>query len=52
MHPYVLSLKKLYEQNADSAQAIPMKKYMRNQFEYLGIKTPLNKTLQKKFIHA
>jgi 3-methyladenine DNA glycosylase AlkD len=50
MQSYVLSLKKLYEQNADPAQAAPMKKYMRDQFEYLGIKTPLNKTLQKEFI--
>ena len=40
MHPYVLSLKKLYEQNANPAQAGAMKKYMRDQFEYLGIKSP------------
>ena len=40
MHPYVASLKTLFEQNANPAQAGPMKKYMRDQFEYLGIKTP------------
>jgi 3-methyladenine DNA glycosylase AlkD len=50
MHPYVLSLKKLYEQNANPAQAGPMKKYMRDQFEYLGIKSPQLAALLKDFI--
>jgi len=49
MHPYVDSLKTLFEQNADPIQASPMKKYMRDQFEYLGIKTPQNVALQKEF---
>jgi 3-methyladenine DNA glycosylase AlkD len=49
MHPYVVSLKTLFEQNADPAQAGPMKKYMRDQFEYLGIKTPQSVALQKEF---
>jgi 3-methyladenine DNA glycosylase AlkD len=39
----------LFEQNANPAQAGPMKKYMRDQFEYLGIKTPQNAALQKDF---
>ncbi len=50
MHPYVLSLKTLFEQNADPAQAGPMKKYMRDQFDYLGIKTPIRVALQNEFI--
>lgn len=50
MHPYVLSLKKLYEQNANPAQAVAMKKYMRDQFEYLGIKSPQGAALSKEFI--
>ncbi|MHB8778699.1 MAG: DNA alkylation repair protein [Anaerolineales bacterium] len=50
MQPYVLSLKSLFEGNADPAQAGPMKKYMRDQFEYLGIKTPIRVALQKEFI--
>lgn len=50
MQPYVLSLKKLFEDNADPAQAGPMKKYMRDQFEYLGIKTPIRVALQKEFV--
>jgi 3-methyladenine DNA glycosylase AlkD len=49
MHPYVASLKTLFEQNADPVQAAPTKKYMRDQFEYLGIKTPKNVALQKEF---
>lgn len=50
MHPYVLVLKKLFEQHANPAQAIPMKKYMRAQFEYLGIKSPVQAELHRKFI--
>ena len=49
MHPYAASLKTLFEKNANPAQAGPLKKYMRDQFEYLGIKTPQNVALQKAF---
>ena len=49
MDPYVVSIKTLFEQNANPMQATPMKKYMREQFEYLGIKTPQNTALQKEF---
>jgi 3-methyladenine DNA glycosylase AlkD len=50
MLTYALSLKTLFEQNANPAQAGPMKKYMRNQFEYLGIKSPQLTALLKDFI--
>ena len=50
MHPYVVSLKTLFEQNANPNQAAPMKKYMRDQFDYLGIKSPQFKELMKEFI--
>lgn len=50
MNPYVLSIQSSFVQHADPAQAGPMKKYMRDQFEYLGIKTPVRAALQKKFI--
>jgi len=50
MHPYVIPLKALFEQNADPTQAGPMKKYMRDQFEYLGIKSPQFKVLLKQFL--
>ena len=52
MHPYVASLKTWLEQHADPAQAGPMKKYMRDQFEYLGIKSPQLKALMKDFVAA
>ena len=52
MHPYVASLRTLFEQNANPVQAAPMKKYMRDQFEYLGIKSPQFKALMKDFIAA
>jgi 3-methyladenine DNA glycosylase AlkD len=50
MHPYVISLKELFKKNANPAQAGPMKKYMRDQFEYLGIKSPQLRTLMKQFL--
>jgi 3-methyladenine DNA glycosylase AlkD len=40
----------LFEENTNPAQAGPMKKYMRDQFEYLGIKSPQFKALMKEFI--
>ena len=49
MHLYVANLKTLFEQHADPSQAAPMKKYLRGQFEYLGIKTPQSVALQKVF---
>ena len=49
MHAYVVALKELFEQNANPSQAAPMRKYMRDQFEYLGIKTPQSAALQKQF---
>jgi len=50
MHAYTIALKDLFEKNADPSQATPMKKHMRGQFEYLGIKTPQNKSIMKEFI--
>jgi 3-methyladenine DNA glycosylase AlkD len=50
MHTYLLPLISLFESNANPAQAAPMKKYMRDQFEYLGIKSPQFKLLMKQHI--
>ena len=50
MSNYVESIKAVYQAHADPVAAGPMKAYMRNQFEYLGIKSPLQKELQKKFL--
>ncbi|MCC7205190.1 MAG: DNA alkylation repair protein, partial [Phycisphaeraceae bacterium] len=49
MYPYVAAMKALFEKHAAPAQAPAMKKYMRDQFEYLGIKTPPRVALQKEF---
>ncbi len=40
MHPYVQSIRRMFEKHADPKAAAPMKRYMRGQFEYLGIKGP------------
>lgn len=50
MSDYVDALQKIYQSHADPIAAEPMKAYMRNQFEYLGIKMPLQRELQRKFI--
>ena len=50
MHTYLLPLISLFQQNADPAQAAPMKRYMRDQFEYLGIKSPKFSELMKRHI--
>ena len=48
MHTYLLPLISLFEKNANPTLAAPMKKYMRDQFEYLGIKSPQFKALMKE----
>jgi 3-methyladenine DNA glycosylase AlkD len=50
MSDYVNNLQEIYQAHADPVNAAPMKAYMRNQFEYLGIKTPLRRELQRAFI--
>ena len=40
MHPYGRDLKALFTRNANPKLAPAMKRYMRDQFEYLGIKSP------------
>jgi 3-methyladenine DNA glycosylase AlkD len=50
MNTYVNALKTLYQSHADPVAAAPMKAYMRNQFDYLGIKTPEQRQLFKGFI--
>jgi 3-methyladenine DNA glycosylase AlkD len=47
---YLTPLKELFEIHADRENAEHMKRYMRNQFEFFGIKTPERKALQKEFL--
>ncbi|WP_411255094.1 DNA alkylation repair protein [Neobacillus niacini] len=39
----------LFEENSNDENAGPMKKYMKDQFPFLGIKSPLRKELERKF---
>jgi len=41
-----------FERNADAEKACDMSAYMRNQFKYLGISTPLRRSMSKKFLIA
>ena len=47
MHPYVRAIQQTFTQHADPKAAAPMKRYMRDQFEYLGIKSPAVADLMK-----
>lgn len=52
MHPYSERIQVLFTEHADPAAALSMKRYMRNQFEYLGIKAPELVALRKEFIQV
>jgi len=52
MNPYAKKLKAHLAAHADPIKAAPMKAYMRDQFEYLGIKSPELAELMKEFITA
>jgi 3-methyladenine DNA glycosylase AlkD len=47
---YVKQLENLFEANKDEKNAVPMKRYMRDQFEYYGIKSPLRRELLRQFL--
>jgi 3-methyladenine DNA glycosylase AlkD len=49
MHPYARNIETLLSQHADAKAAPAMKRYMRDQFEYLGIKSPQMSELLKGF---
>jgi len=50
MNDYLQPLVNLYTRAADPEMADPMKKYMRNQFDFLGIKSPERRQLFREFI--
>ncbi len=52
MNEYLIPLIDLFVEHADEETAAPMAKYMREQFAFLGIKTPQRKALLKKYIKA
>lgn len=47
---YIELLSTLFEANANATEAVAMEKYMRNQFPFFGIKSPLRKQLIRQFI--
>lgn len=47
---YIELLTTLFEANANATEAVGMEKYMRNQFPFFGIKSPLRKQLIRQFI--
>lgn len=50
MSTYIDPLKSLFLAHADPEAAEPMAAYMRDQFPYLGIKSPLRQQLEREFI--
>ncbi len=48
---YLKPLIKSYKQNINIGKAAGMKKYMRNQFDFIGISSPIRKELFKSFIN-
>ena len=50
MEKYVNDLKVLFQQHTIIENIEPMRDYMRGQFDYFGIKTPLRKELTKQFV--
>jgi 3-methyladenine DNA glycosylase AlkD len=50
MHPYLQPLSEVFGLNANEEIAYFMKKYMKGQFEYFGIKAPERRELKKKFL--
>ncbi|MCD4698437.1 MAG: DNA alkylation repair protein [Bacteroidales bacterium] len=49
MHTYLKPLDKLFRQHADGQRAASMKKYMKGQFEYFGIQSPVRRSIVKVF---
>ncbi len=50
MVDYFNPLTKLYEENRDQEKAIAMKKYLKDQFDFFGIKAPDRDELSKQFV--
>ena len=50
MHPYLNPLSDLFQKNANQEIAYYMKKYMKGQYEYFGIKSPQRRVLKKEFL--
>lgn len=49
MHSYLVPIIKSFEQHADATNAIGMKAYMLNQFDFYGLKAPVWRKLSKDY---
>ncbi len=50
MNDYIVRLTAVFEKNANPNDAAPMKAYMKDRFEFYGLKSPLRRMLTKQFI--
>ncbi len=50
MHPYTQPLIEAFEAEANPANAGPMKRYMKDRFEFYGIKTPQRREIFRAFL--
>ncbi len=50
MHPYLIPLAGSFMKHRNSEDASAMKRYMKGQFEFFGIKTPVRKELVKQHV--
>jgi 3-methyladenine DNA glycosylase AlkD len=50
MHPYLQPLSEVFHLNTNQEIAFSMKKYMKGQHEYFGIKSPERRELKKEFL--
>lgn len=50
MQSYINELENLFRKNSNSENAFFMKKYMKDKFEFLGIKSPLRRELSRSFL--
>jgi len=47
---YFGSITRTFKENADPVHAAPMKKYMRDKFDFLGIKAPVRQEITQRFL--
>ena len=52
MHPYLIPLSELFQKRANEEIALYMKKYMKGQYAYFGIKSLERRELKKEFLHT
>ena len=50
MHSYLIPISESFAENGNEKIAFQMKKYMKYQFDYFGIKSPERKVLKKEFL--